>query len=460
MNKARMILHGLVSDDDFQAAVIPHMDQSYFENKSEQIVLKLITQFIEKYNKRPSVETLLINLADQKITAADFESSSAIIESFVSPWSFEKEWALNTAEAFCQDRSLVGATMKAIEYIENPKPDKEMDLPKLFSDALSVSFDTRIGHDFFDEIESQYNFYTSPESRIPCDIEEFNMIVKGGLTRKTLNCLMSSRTGGFKTGTLCHLASYYMQAGYNVLYITLEMSEQKIRERIDANMLKISIDDLPTLDFDFYKKQVNAVRARTTGRLIIREYPASVAHVGHIRFLLKELKQKKGFEPTVVMFDYLNLFASQRLPAKEAGNSYRWVKAIAEELRGLMQEFDCLGWTGTQGGRQAVAKGEDMDVDDVSESYGLAATVDLLLGIISDDELDKKKLLLFKQIKNRYAPKEILPLFELPVDKDRMTLYSGKNKRDAGQGQFIPPSARKIVDSHETSGNRFEDWTT
>lgn len=458
MSKARMILHGLVSSDDFQSIVIPHIDPSYFESKSEQVVLKLISQFIEKYNKRPSVATLLINLADEKISASDFENCKSIIDGFSVPWTFEPEWALTEAEAFCQDRALVGATLKAIEYIENDKPTQELDLPKLFSDALSVSFDTRIGHDYFEEVDNQFLFYTSPESKIQFDIDEFNLITKGGLTRKTLNGFMSSRTGGFKTGALCHLASAYVQSGYNVLYITLEMSEQKIRERIDANMLKMSIDDLPTLELGFYRKKIKEIQDRTAGRLVIREYPASVAHAGHIRFLLKELRQKKGFVPDVIICDYLNLFASQRLKSTDAGNSYRWVKAIAEELRGLMQEFNAIGWTATQSGRQGVAKGEAVDIDDISESYGLAATLDLLLAIISDDELDKKQLLLFKQLKNRYAPKDLLIMFELAVNKDRMTLYSGKNKQHTNQGPFIPPSARKIIDSHES--DTFKDWTT
>ncbi len=441
-----MILNGLIKNDDFQAASIPHLKEEYFETPGEKLVLKLISKFVDKYNRRPSVDSLLIDLGNQKISESVHNEAAELLRSIDGPWNVDTEWALKEAENFCQDRALNCTISLAIDVTERPKDFPDIDLPKLFADALAITFDSRVGHDYFDEVASQYQFYTSPETKIPFDIDELNVITKGGLTTKTLNVLMSSKTGGFKTGTMCHLAAAYTRAGYDVLYITLEMSEQRIRERIDANMLKIDIDDLPKMTFDFYQKKVNEIKANTPGRLIIREYPASCAHAGHFRFLLKELRQKKNFKPKIIFIDYLNLCASQRLKASDAGNSYKWVKSIAEEIRGLCQEYDMVGWSATQSGRQGVAKGEDIDVDDVSESYGLAATVDLLLAVITTDELESKGLLCYKQLKNRYAQKVLLAIFELGINAARMTLFSKKQLSNGvpGAGPFIPPSARRI----------------
>jgi hypothetical protein len=467
-----MVLQGLIKNDDFQSAVIPHIKEEYFETAGEKAVLKLISKFVDKYNRRPTVESLLIDLGDLKISEAVHSEAADIIRKIDEPWNVDTEWALEEAEQFCQDRALNCAISLAIDVTERPKEFPDVDLPKLFSDALAVTFDTRVGHDFFEDVEKQFLFYTSPETKIPFDIEELNLITKNGLTRKTLNILMSSRTGGFKTGSMCHMAAAYTKAGLNVLYITLEMSEERIRERIDANMLKVNIDDLPKLEFEFYKKKVQEIKDLTPGRLVIREYPAAVAHAGHFRFLLKELRQKKNFKPDVIFIDYLNLCASQRLKASDAGNSYKWVKSIAEELRGLCQEFDMVGWSATQSGRQGVSKGEDIDVDDVSESYGLAATVDLMLGVITNEELEAKGLLCFKQLKNRYAKKQLLPIFELGINADRMTLFSKKQLSSgvAGAGPFIPPSARRMSPAEMSVGeaaiavkaaekNNFEEWS-
>lgn len=469
MSKSTMVLRGLIKNDDFQTAVIPHIKEEYFETPGEKTVLKLIKKFVDKYNKSPAKESLEIDLSGLKISEGVYKESLEIIERIDEPWTVDTEWAINEAESFCQDRALNCVISTAIDVTERPKDFPDVDLPKLFSDALAITFDVRVGHDYFDDVERQYHFYTSPETRVQFNIPEFNLITKGGLTDKTLNVLMSSRTGGFKTGTMCHLAADYVKAGEDVLYITLEMSEERIRERIDANMLQIDIDDLPKMNFDFYKKKIEEIQALTPGRLIIREYPAGVAHAGHFRFLLKELRQKKKFKPKVIFIDYLNLCASQRLKSSDAGNSYRWVKAIAEELRGLCQEFDLIGWSATQSGRQGVSKGEDIDVDDVSESYGLAATVDLLLGVITNDDLEQKGLLCFKQIKNRYAQKQLLPIFELGINASRMTLYSKKNmsSAQASSGPFIPPSARRLSPSTSTiedakaaiDGADFSDWS-
>lgn len=459
-----MVLQGLIKNEDFQATSLPHLKEEYFETAGEKVVLKLISKFVDKFNRRPSVDSLMIDLGNLKISESVHTEAVDILKSLEAPWNFDTEWALKEAENFCQDRGLNCAISLAIDVTERPKEFPDVDLPKLFSDALAITFDTRVGHDYFDEVESQFRFYTSPETKIPFDLEEFNTITKGGLTTKTLNILMSSRTGGFKTGTMCHLAAAYTRAGYDVLYITLEMSEQRIRERIDANMLKIDIDDLPKMNFEFYKDKIQEIQSLTPGRLVIREYPAAVAHAGHFRFLLKELRQKKNFKPKIVFIDYLNLCASQRLKGADAGNSYRWVKAIAEELRGLCQEFDMVGWSATQSGRQGVAKGEDIDVDDVSESYGLAATVDLLLGVITNDDLEAKGLLCFKQIKNRYSQRAVLPIFELGINANRMTLFSKKylSQGVANAGPFIPPSARRtipaIADTSKAESD-FSDWS-
>lgn len=441
MSKQIMVLKGLIANSDFQTTVLPHLKSEYFESKSEQVVLDLIVKFIEKYNKSPSVDSLLIELSGKRLNESTHDEAKALLQNIDGPWNHELDWAINEAEQFCRDAAFNCALTLGIDVMENPTKNQDVDLPKVFSDALSIAFDSKIGHDYFESADDQYLFYTSPESKIPFHLNAFNKATRQGLTKKTLNIFMSSKTGGFKTGLMCDMAAAYMIAGYDVLYVTLEMSENKIRERIDANLLDIVIEDLPKLELGSYRKKIKSVQDRTPGRLVIREYPAACAHVGHIRFLLKELRQKKNFRPTILFVDYLNLMSSQRLKSTDAGNTYKWVKTIAEELRGLAQEFDLIAWSATQSGRQGVKAGEAIDLDDVSESYGLPATVDLMWAVITNDTLDKEKLIVIKQLKNRYAPIDIIPIFELRVDKDRMKVFD-RNDQAANSKPHLRPSEK------------------
>lgn len=451
MSKPIMVLQGLIKNSDFQTTVLPHLKSEFFENKSEQVVLDLITKFIERYNKMPSVDSLRIELGDQKLNESTHDEAQSLLSKLENPWNHELDWALNEAQSFCRDQAFNCALSLGIDVMENPNKHQDVDLPKVFTEALSIAFDSKIGHDYFESTDDQFTFYTSPETKVPFHLNCFNKATRNGLTTKTLNILMSSKTGGFKTGLMCDMASAYMIAGYDVLYVTLEMSEHKIRERIDANLLDVVIEDLPKLDLGVYRKKVKNVQDRTPGRLVIREYPAACAHVGHIRFLLKELRQKKNFKPKIIFVDYLNLMSSQRLKSSDAGNTYKWVKTIAEELRGLAQEFDMIAWSATQSGRQGVKAGEAIDIDDVSESYGLPATVDLMWAVISDDRLDAQKRLVIKQLKNRYAPMDIIPIFEVRVDKDRMKVFDTIDQ-SANSRPYLKPSEKSNAEQQQTTG--------
>lgn len=402
----------------------PFLKEEYFQEKNSQLVYKLITNFINKYNARPTKEALYIDLGNYSgINEQLYLSSQELIGELNPELETDKDWLINTTEEFCKNSALHNAIRSGINILEGKDKTKLAgSLPQIFTDALGVSFDTKIGHDYTADYMDRYAFYNDTSIHIPFDIKELNELTKGGLLRKTLTCFMAP-VGVAKTAVKCHLAASHVAMGYNVLYISMEMSEEKISERIDANLLDINIDQLYTLSKDVYEKKIKAMLSKTTGKLIIKEYPTGGAGSANFRYLLNELKHKKNFVPDVVYIDYLNICASSRIKMGTGINSYTYVKSISEELRALAIEENVAIVTSTQVNRSGFAD-SDFDMDKTSESWGLPAALDLFIALIRTEELDSLNQLLMKQLKNRYTDKERLKRFVVGFDRPKMRLYS------------------------------------
>lgn len=457
-----LVLRNLVLNEEFFGKVISFISPEYFLSSSDRKIMELISEHVKKYRSRKSVEALRIDCESLKIREDDIKeirSRLNMIDSYSGKPLPESSWLIDKAERFCKDRALHNAVMRAISVFEGE--DKNLtreDLPSLFSEALSISFDEKIGHDYMKSAEDQYRFYSEELQRIPLDIDMFNKLSKGGLPRKSFTCFMSTRTGGFKTGTMCHIAARAYRAGYNVLYLSAEMSEEMIRSRIDANLMKIKVDDLKTLTRDSYLSKVNLIDQATPGKLKIKEYPTSSAHVGHIRFLLKELKLKEGFVPDMIVLDYINIFTSQKMAGNKSANSYTTVKSTAEEFRGLAVETNAAVVTATQSGRQGVGADDSIDVDDVSESYGIPQTADIMIAVIDNADLESKNMIKYKQMKNRFGITSVDQTFLVGCDKSMMTLF---NINSHPGKEFIPPSSRKGTAAEKDeprSRQSFSDW--
>lgn len=454
--ESSIILENLLRSEQYFRKVVYHITPEYFKEASEKKIVEMISAYTAKYSSMPSIEALQIEAKKLKITEQVHNSIQDKLKGIDEAPSVrpDMEWLFDMSERYCKEQAVVNAIDEAIGIMDGSVKGKSRgDLVELFSKATALSFDSSIGHEYFRSADHQYEFYTKPEFRIPFDLEVLNRITKGGTTRKTLNVLMSTKTGGFKSGSLCHLSARWFLAGYNVLYVTLEMSEERIRERIDANLIGVKIDDFRSVTKGWYDDKIEAIKKKSPGRLLVKEFPTGSAHSGHLRFLLKEIEQKENFKPDIVVLDYLNLMGSQRLHGTDS-DSYTRVKSVTEEFRGLAVERDFSAWSATQSGRQGVKAGDKIDVDDVSESYGLPQTVDLMLAIISSEELSKKGLLMFKQVKNRYEDADLLPIFTLGVDKAKMTLFEDPSV--ANTRAFIPPSAKK---EENRSRSAFESWS-
>lgn len=400
---ASNILHGCIYNDDYVRKVLPHIEVRYFEDEYEKLIFTAVKEYLEKYNKRPSLEAISIAVSKlNNITDDTFQEARSFLEILNEKKhdNVDTDWLTDETESWCKERDLILAIQRAIMVVRGE--DKELTvnaLPELLQKSLAISFDTSIGHDFLEDAESRYDFYNEDLARLPFDIEYFNKITKGGVPKKTLNIIMGG-TGGFKSGTMCHMAAANLFGGKNVLYITLELSEERVAERIDANMLDCEIDDLKNMDRDEYIRKINAVKAQTAGRLIVKEYPTASAHAGHFRHLIRELNLKKSFKPDVIYIDYINICASSRCRGGE--NSYTLVKSIAEEVRGLAVECDVPIWSATQTNRNGYAD-SDVGLENTSESFGLPAVSDLFIAAINTPELQEQNLIMFKQLKNRYG---------------------------------------------------------
>jgi|TARA_S200000501_G_scaffold85582_1_gene78268 replicative DNA helicase len=424
MEQARLeqtILKNLIQNEPFTRKVLPFLKSEYFTESDEKIVFKEIQDYFLKYTKPPTTEALLINLDNNtSINENELKMSKTVIGQFDKETT-PMDWLTEETEKWCKDRAIYIAVMDSIEVIDKKSQRSTGEIPELLKDALSVSFDTNIGHDQIEDADDRFEFYHTEEEKIPFDLEYFNKITKGGLPNKTLNICLAG-TGVGKSLFMCHMASAGLMMNKNVLYITLEMSEERIAERIDANVLNIPMKELPDLSKKMFSKKVDKISAKTKGKLIIKEYPTASAHVGHFRHLLQELEIKKDFRPDIIFIDYLNICASHRIRAGSGANSYTLVKSIAEELRGLAVEFDVPIMSATQTTRSGYGS-TDIGLEDTSESFGLPATADMMFALITSEELEELDQMVVKQLKNRYNDPTVFKRFVIGVDRSRMKLY-------------------------------------
>ena len=417
------ILKNLIQSEEFARKVIPFLKSEYFTEVDEKTVFAEVKDYFDKYTKNPTTEALLINL-DNSTTLTDnvVQSSKRLVgqlhdDSEETPQS----WLVEETEKWCKDRAIYIAVMNSIDVLDNKSQRSTGEIPELLKDALSVSFDTHIGHDVLEDSDERFEFYHTEEEKIPFDLEYFNKITKGGLPNKTLNICLAG-TGVGKSLFMCHQAASCLMMGKNVLYITLEMSEERIAERIDANTMNVPMKEIPDLNKKMFDKKIDKLKNKTQGKLIIKEYPTAQAHVGHFRHLLQELDIKKDFQPDIIFIDYLNICASSRIKPGAGANSYTLVKSIAEELRGLAVEYDVPMVSATQTTRSGYGS-TDIGLEDTSESFGLPATADLMFALITSDELEELDQLVVKQLKNRYNDPTIFKRFVIGIDRSRMKLY-------------------------------------
>jgi replicative DNA helicase len=440
------ILKNLLQNEDYARKVLPFLNDEYFTENSDKIVFNQINNFILKYNSLPNKEALNIELGDAKITEEDFKDSVNLITEIskdVQEFA-DLSWLLDSTEKFCQDKAIYNAVVESISILDNPKSTADKGaIPEILSDALSVSFDPHVGHDYIDDSADRYDYYHRVEERIPFDLDYFNRITKGGLPQKTLNICLAG-TGVGKSLFMCHVASSCLAQNQNVLYITLEMAEEKIAERIDANLLDIAIDDLQSLPKDLYDKKINNLSKTTKGKLIIKEYPTASANVNHFRALLNELNLKRSFVPDIIFVDYLNICTSSRIKTGSNVNSYTLIKSIAEELRGLAVENKLPIVSATQTTRSGYSN-TDVGLEDTSESFGLPATADLMFAIISTEQMEEVGQILVKQLKNRYNDPTTNRKFVVGIDRAKMRLFDVSQAAqdelvDTGQTRDDTPS--------------------
>lgn len=422
-NIQKVILQNLVHNEGYSRRVIPFIKEEYFSENSERRVFRKIYEYINQYNKLPNTDAITISLQNDKdLTQTDYEKCQTLVGDF-QPVKDDEDWLVDETEKFCKDRALYNAILESIQIIEGKSKSKTpTSLPSILSEALAVSFDTNIGHDFLKDAEKRYDFYHKVEQKIPFDIEFFNTITNGGVPQKTLNVVIAG-TGVGKSLFLCHHAANCLMQNKNVLYITCEMSEERIAERIDANIMDITLDDMKTLTKSMYGKKLYNATKGVTGQLIIKEYPTATAHVNHFRHLLDELLLKKKFKPDIIFIDYLNICSSARVKASATMSSYSVVKAIAEELRGLAIERNVPVFTATQVNRSG-HNNTDIGLENTSESFGLPATADLMFALIGTDELDQKNQIMVKQLKNRYNELTRNKKFVVGINRAKMKLYN------------------------------------
>ena len=421
------ILRNLVHDEEYARKTIPFIQPDFFEDKSEKIIFEETTSFINKYDSCITVEALNIEVENRTdLTEEEVKNIINISKEFTNT-PVDSQWLLDTTEKWCRDRAIYLALMESIHIADGNDEKRNRDaIPTILSEALAVSFDNNIGHDYLQNYEDRYEYYHKTEDKIPFDLEYFDKITKGGLPNKTLNIALAG-TGVGKSLFMCHHASSVLLQGRNVLYITMEMAEEKIAERIDANLLNVPIQQLVDLPRNMFDKKVNRLADKTQGTLIIKEYPTAAAHSGHFKALLNELALKKSFRPDIIFIDYLNICASSRYRAGSNVNSYSFIKAIAEELRGLAVEANVPIVSATQTTRSGFAS-SDVDLTDTSESFGLPATADLMFALISTEELEGLSQIMVKQLKNRYNDPTIHKRFIVGIDRAKMRIYDCEQK--------------------------------
>ncbi len=448
-----MILRSFFTNEEYMRRVVPFMDPAYFDGVGKQL-FKEFAVYVARYNGVPSQESFRISLqeSDQNFSEESFRHAMDILpDLFTADTATDIDWLLNQTEKWCQDKALYNAVMESISIIDGKHEHLSKNaLPDILTKALGVSFDTNVGHDYLENVEERYEFYHRVEERLPFDLDYLNKITKGGLPNKSLNIILAG-TGVGKSLFMCHCAAAALSQGKNVLYITMEMAEERIAERIDANLLDTSLDQIGSLSKDMFMSKVDKIAQKTQGKLVIKEYPTSQAHAGHFRALMNELKLKKKFTPDIVFIDYLNICGSSRIKTVGGSvNSYTFIKSIAEELRGLAVEFNLPIMSATQTTRSGYGS-SDPGLEDTSESFGLPATADLMLALVSNDELQALNQILVKQLKNRYSDPNQHKRFVIGVNRSKMKLYDVEDAEhdlinDVTAGKKVPDQDVPLFD--------------
>ena len=418
------ILKNLIYNEEYTRKVLPFLSVNYFQEREDKILYEKINEYINQYNALPTQEALAIELDKSSIKDEEFQNTLKLLESITNENDEANiSWLLDSTEKFCQDRAIYNAVVESISILDEKGRNTrdKGSIPDILSDALSVSFDPHVGHDYFLDADERYKFYHRIEEKIPWDLEFFNRITKGGLSNKTLNIALAG-TGVGKSLFMCHVAASCLSQNYNVLYITLEMAEERIAERVDANLLNISIDDLQKLPKDLYDKKIDKLKQTIKGKLIVKEYPTAAANVNHFRALLNELNLKRSFVPNIILIDYINICTSSRIKPGSNVNSYTYIKSIAEELRGLAVENAVPILSATQTTRSGFTN-TDIGLEDTSESFGLPATADFMFAIISTEQMEELNQIMIKQLKNRYSDPTSNRKFVIGIDRSKMKLY-------------------------------------
>ena len=418
----RTALTNLICNEDYARKVLPFIKSTYFDEREEQIIFEEISNFVDKYQKIPTQTSLEIEVGERKdLNETEHKKIVDIIKT-LNPIEVDFDWLVDHTEKFCKDKAIYNAIVDGIKIIDGKDKKRTPDaIPEILTDALSVSFDNSVGHDYIEDAEARFDYYHRIEERIPFDLDFFNKITKGGLPPKTLNIALAG-TGVGKSLFMCHMAANCLSQGKNVLYITLEMAEERIAERIDANLMNVSMEDLQSLAKQMFTDKMSKIIKKTKGKLIVKEYPTATAHSSHFRGLIKELAIKKSFRPDIIFIDYLNICASSRFKGAQNVNSYMYVKAIAEELRGLAVETNVPIMSATQTTRSGFVS-TDVGLEDTSESFGLPATADLMFALISTEELEELNQICVKQLKNRYNDPTMNKRFVIGIDRAKMRLY-------------------------------------
>ena len=435
MNLEKKILKHLIFDEEYTRKVLPFIKSEYFSDSAEKILFEQIESYVMKFNSMPTKEALEIEIETKvNLTDDQYKSCLGVIKEVSAETdTSDRDWLIVNTESFCQEKAIYNGIMQSIQILDNKNTKDKLDkgaIPGILANALSVSFDHHVGHDFIDDADTRYEFYHRVEKRIPFDLDYFNRITKGGLPEKSLNIVLAG-TGVGKSLFMCHCAAANLSIGKNVLYITLEMAEERIAERIDANLMNVEVDKLVALPKESYLKKVERIREKTTGKLIIKEYPTASANVSHFKHLLNELKLKRQFIPDIIYIDYLNICASARMKMGNSVNSYTYIKAIAEELRGLAVEYRLPIVSATQTTRSGYSN-TDVGLEDTSESFGLPATADLMFALISSEELQDLNQIMVKQLKNRYNDPTTNKRFVIGVDRAKMKLYDAEQTAQSG----------------------------
>lgn len=441
----QIILKNLIYNEEYTRKVLPFIRSDYFSDQSDKVLFKEIFEFVNQYKNLPTHESLVINITEKaQLTDAQVKGSLELLKEIESTKTekVEMQWLTEQTEKFCQDKAIYNAIMESVSILDDKTSGKSKgEIPQMLADALGVSFDSNVGHDYLNDSSNRFDSYHKTEARIAFDLDIFNKITKGGLPIKTLNVALAG-TGVGKSLFMCHCAAGAISQGSNVLYITMEMAEEKIAERIDANLLNVTMDELHVIPREDYERKFSVVKNKVQGKLIIKEYPTASASALHFRALLNELALKKNFRPDIIFIDYLNICASSRIKPGGSVNSYTYIKSIAEELRGLAVEFKLPVVTATQTTRSGYSN-SDVDLTDTSESFGLPATADFMFALITNEELEQLNQIMVKQLKNRYSDLNYYKRFMVGVDRSKMRLYDTEQSAqndivDSGQVQDKP----------------------